>query len=84
MIHWDWFAVIAFGGIFGVLWTIKALLEKLVTSLGGLRWQLEQMGERQQRIEDRLYQIGVNTSGLPPARDSWEDDLIAKHPDRPE
>lgn len=74
-------AVLALTVITWALVRIKELLEKLLASLGGLRWQLEQMGDRQARIEDRLHDIREHV--VPLRSDPWEEDLIAKHSRHP-
>jgi hypothetical protein len=57
--------IFAFAVILGVLWSIKTLLEQLLKSLGGLRWQLEQMDERQQRIAGKIHAISDDTNRMP-------------------
>lgn len=74
-------AVLALTVITWALIRIHQLLQELLASLGGLRWQLEQMGDVQSRIDDRLYDIREHV--IPARADAWEDELITKHSGHP-
>lgn len=79
----DGLYVLGFTAIVWALIRIKELLEKLLASLGGLRWQLEQMNNRQSNIEDRLYTIMTDVDRLPKRHEPWEEELIARHSRHP-